>query len=238
MAYGHAARYRATNVQGHPYHALILEFMPFMTHIGYDPDVTFIGWDIQDTFEGTRFKPGRLAFFLTNHQAFSQKMIALIPGMPAAVQQALMALMAQVINWLAGPLNRDYLWMVAAHRLLARFDAFLVSGVLTSLTSDTPLEEATAKHRVTALGYNDQTGKTRKSGPSNSSNSSGNNTSRKRRRNRNGGGGGGGSNNSSTGGGGGGGGSGGGGGAGRSAGGGGRPPHRPNNNDGGASSGK
>ena len=47
--------------------------------------------------------------------------------------------------------NRQFSWLVAAHRLLVRFDAFLVSGLLPSLTTVTEEEDERAKIRVRRL---------------------------------------------------------------------------------------
>lgn len=58
----------------------------------------------------------------------------------------------QVTTVVSGVVNRAYSWVVAAHRLLARFDAFLVSGTLSALTTVTDEEETKAKLRVRATG--------------------------------------------------------------------------------------
>lgn len=105
-------------------------------------------------------------------------------------------LVPQVTTMMTATINREFSWMVAAHRLLARFDAFLVSGLLSSLTTVTEDEENKAKTRVNTLSDDDHDAKppsrrANEAGPSNPSNSNGPAKRARRRNNRRGGGGGG-----------------------------------------------
>ena len=189
MLQGNALRYRATQTAGHPHAALINFLTHPMTQLGYDPDCTDLGWDIPDKAKGIKQQDGKLMFWMAHYNAFNQKWMAASADMPPEIQREMMLLHRQVITWMAGPLNETYKWMMAAHRLLARFDAFLLTGLLTSLTAPTSQEEDTARLRVEGLGYDKKNGKPPKAGPSGSSASSGpsrsshNGPNKRRRRN-------------------------------------------------------
>jgi hypothetical protein len=152
-----AARYAKTNSSTHPYALVIGILLPALVVMGYDPHNIHMGFKIDTNHAGAHGKGGCMPHFMRDPGTWRDWWQRIIYEVTQAVQcaplvSAMMALSSQVNTWLMTSDTSDSeSWLVAAHRLLSRYDRFCVSGILDDLSKPAGEEKELATMRVRSL---------------------------------------------------------------------------------------
>ena len=150
---GLAVRYRGVNRADHVLASLVSVFAIVLIRMGYEPHSCAIAYGEAPTPKGGMVQTGYLPFWLNSYAHFVEFWTRLQRSQSPEISQAMSLLLSQVTSW-NQRLGRhpQELWLICAHRILARLDLMLFEGRLSALTAIDPEEAENAMTRTSALG--------------------------------------------------------------------------------------